>query len=72
VPANGDAFEQLLRDLLVGTGGYATLVRAPSETRSAVYVFQPQSEALMKISKGVKTSIDPAGIFNPGRMYAGV
>jgi len=72
VPATGDASAQLLRDLLADTGGYATLVRAPSETRSAVSVFQPQSEALMKISQGIKASIDPAGIFNPGRMYAGL
>ena len=53
-------------------GGHATLVRAPAEVRSTVDVFEPQSEALMTLTRGIKASFDPAGILNPGRMYAGV
>jgi glycolate oxidase FAD binding subunit len=47
-------------------------VRAPAEIRSAIDVFEPQTETLMTLTKGIKASFDPAGILNPGRMYAGV
>jgi len=53
-------------------GGHATLVRAPAEVRAAVDVFEPLSEPLMRITAGIKTAFDPAGVLNPGRMYAGV
>jgi glycolate oxidase FAD binding subunit len=35
-------------------------------------VFEPLSEPLMRVTAGTKAALDPAGIFNPGRMYAGV
>ncbi|TXM82386.1 glycolate oxidase subunit GlcE, partial [Methylobacterium sp. WL116] len=50
----------------------ATLIRAPDAVRAAVPVFQPLSEPLMRVTQGIKAAHDPAGIFNPGRMYAGV
>ena len=50
----------------------ATLVRAPDEVRAHTQVFQPLSDPLMKLTRGVKASIDPDGILNPGRMYAGI
>ena len=53
-------------------GGHATLIRAPIELRAATEVFEPLSERLMRISRDIKASFDPDGIFNPGRMYAGV
>jgi len=53
-------------------GGYATLVRAPAALRAAVDVFQPQSPALMALTRRVKSAFDPDGVFNRGRMYAGV
>ncbi|HEU6443166.1 MAG TPA: FAD-binding protein [Microvirga sp.] len=71
-PVDGDAGASVLREATQALGGYATLVRAPAETRSAVDVFEPQSETLMTLAKGIKASFDPAGILNPGRMYAGV
>ena len=52
--------------------GHATLVRAPETLRAAVPVFDPLPEPLMRITAGIKAAHDPAGIFNPGRMYAGV
>ena len=52
------------------TGGHATLARAPDALRAALDVFEPLSPALMKLTRGVKTSFDPQGLFNPGRMYA--
>jgi glycolate oxidase FAD binding subunit len=33
-----------------------------------VAVFEPASDALMKLQAAVKASFDPAGILNPGRM----
>jgi len=71
-PADGDAGAAALREATQALGGHATLVRAPAEIRSAVDVFEPQSETLMTLTKGIKASFDPAGILNPGRMYAGV
>ena len=71
-PVDGDAGASVLREATGAFGGHATLVRAPAEIRSAVDVFEPQSDALMTLSRGVKASFDPAGILNPGRMYAGI
>ncbi|WP_158818171.1 glycolate oxidase subunit GlcE [Methylocapsa sp. S129] len=61
-----------IRAALAPLGGHATLVRAPQELRETIDVFEPLSAPLMQITKGVKTSFDPDGVFNAGRMYAGV
>jgi glycolate oxidase FAD binding subunit len=53
-------------------GGFATLVKAPDEFRARVNVFQPLDPAIQKLQAGLKTSFDPDGILNPGRMYAGL
>ena len=68
----GDAGAAAIREAVRATGGHATLIRAPAEVRAAVDVFEPQGDALMRISAGVKASFDPAGVLNPGRMYAGI
>jgi glycolate oxidase FAD binding subunit len=68
----GDAGAATLRSALAGSGGYATLVRAPDEVRAAVAVFEPLAPALAAVSAGIKRSFDPAGILNPGRMAAGL
>lgn len=68
----GDAGATIVRAALGETGGHATLVRAPAEIRAAVDVFQPTSEPVRRLTAGIKASLDPAGIFNPGRMYAGI
>src|SRR3954451_21334396 len=70
--AVGDAGATAIRAAARTTGGHATLVRAPAEVRAAVDVFEPLSEPLMRITAGLKTAFDPAGVLNPGRMYAGV
>ncbi|MEA1832955.1 FAD-binding protein [Methylobacterium durans] len=67
-----DAGAGAIRAALRPIGGHATLVRAPEPVRAAVPVFEPMAEALMRVSHGLKTAHDPAGIFNPGRMYAGI
>ncbi len=69
-PSAGDAGAAVVRGVLAGVGGHATLVRAPDETRIAVPVFEPLAEPLMRLTAGIKAAFDPAGIFEPGRMYA--
>lgn len=72
VSAEGDAGAAAIRAALKPLGGHATLVRAPDAVRAAVDVFQPLAEPLMRVTVGIKKSFDPAGIFEPGRMYAGI
>jgi glycolate oxidase FAD binding subunit len=68
----GDAGAAAIRAALRIAGGHATLVRAPADVRAVVDVFEPPSHAIMRITSGIKAAFDPAGILNPGRMYAGV
>lgn len=70
-PAEGDAASATIRAAVAAAGGHATLVRAPREVRATVDVFQPLGP-LAAVTGGIKTSFDPAGIFEPGRMYAGM
>jgi glycolate oxidase FAD binding subunit len=35
-------------------------------------VYQPLAAPLMELTRRLKATFDPAGILNPGRMYAGV
>ncbi len=72
VPASGDAGAAAIRAALKPLGGHATLVRAPDAIRAAIDVFQPLAEPLMRVTAGIKKSFDPAGIFEPGRIYAGI
>ncbi|MCA0318708.1 MAG: FAD-binding protein [Proteobacteria bacterium] len=53
-------------------GGYATLIRASEPARLAADVFAPPAAPLMAIQRRMKSSFDPDGILNPGRMYAGL
>ena len=48
------------------------MVRAPESMRAAIDVVPPEAEALAKITRRVKGALDPAGILNPGRLYAGL
>ena len=71
--ASDDAGAATIRAAVKAAGsGHATLVRAPDALRAATPVFEPLPEPLMRITAGIKAAHDPAGIFNPGRMYAGV
>lgn len=72
VPAMGDAGAAAIRSALFGTGGYATLLRGPVDIRAAIAVFEPLSPSLRLLTAGIKKSFDPDGLFNPGRMIAGI
>lgn len=55
-----------VRDLAAAAGGHATLFRAADRSGG---VHSPLSPPLASIHRALKQSFDPAGIFNPGRMY---
>ena len=52
--------------------GHAMLFRASEQLRSTSDVFQPQPKELAALSARVKHAFDPAGLFNPGRMYKAI
>jgi glycolate oxidase FAD binding subunit len=64
-----DAPAERIRKLAAEAGGHATLYRgaAPGDE-----VFTPLSPALFALHKRLKAAFDPAGVFNPGRMYEGL
>ena len=55
-----------IRAIVNAAGGHATLFRGGDK---AVGVFQPLAPAVARIHRHLKQAFDPAGIFNPGRMY---
>ncbi len=65
-----DAGAADIRRVIATHGGHATLIRAEPQVRAAVEVFQPLEAGLDRLSRKLKASFDPAGILNPGRMYA--
>lgn len=68
-----DAGAQVIRAACAPhTGAHATLFRAPASIKSNVPVFNPLAPAHMALTRSIKASLDPHGLFNPGAMYAGV
>jgi glycolate oxidase FAD binding subunit len=55
-----------IRSTVAAVGGHATLFRGGDRSSA---VFQPLQPALLALHQRLKNSLDPAGIFNPGRMY---
>jgi glycolate oxidase FAD binding subunit len=72
VPATADAGTAEIRRAAAIHGGHATLIRAEAGVRAAVEVFQPLSPPVERLTRDLKAAFDPAGILNPGRMYANV
>lgn len=66
-----DAGAAVVRPAVAAHGGHATLVRAPAAIRASVAVFEPQNALTDALTRRVKDAFDPAGVLNPGRMYAG-
>ena len=62
--SNADA--RTIREAAAHSGGHATLFHASDKSAG---VFTPLQPALAKIHRNLKQAFDPAGIFNPGRMY---
>ena len=66
----------VLREITTRVGGSATLfiasqaINTPKNDKLAR--FNPLSEPLMRIHQQLKQEFDPAGIFNRGRMFAGM
>lgn len=70
VPEAADAGATEIRRVIAATGGHATLVRAPDNVKATVDVFEPLHPGAELMSNRLKQVFDPAGILNPGRMYA--
>jgi glycolate oxidase FAD binding subunit len=62
--SNADA--RTIRAGAAQAGGHATLFRAADKSAGA---FTPLAPPLLNIHRRLKHSFDPAGVFNPGRMY---
>lgn len=62
-----DAPADAIRAAATKAGGHATLFRGGDRNAG---VFQPLAPAVARIHQNLKSTFDPAGIFNPGRMYA--
>ena len=56
-----------LRDIAKRAGGHATLFRAADKSAGA---FQPLDPVVLRLHRELKSAFDPAGILNPGRLYA--
>jgi glycolate oxidase FAD binding subunit len=61
-----DADAVTVRRIVQEVGGHATFFKGSDKEAG---VFQPLTPTLAKIHRNLKTEFDPAGIFNPGRMY---
>lgn len=62
----GDLDPPSLRAAVARLGGHAALFRGGDKRLG---VFHPLAPAVARIHRRLKTAFDPAGIFNPGRMY---
>jgi glycolate oxidase FAD binding subunit len=48
------------------------MLHGPEPLRAAVAVVPPEPEPLARITRRVKAAMDPHGVLNPGRLYAGL
>jgi len=60
-----DAPAQRVRELAASAGGHATCFTPHDD----IEPFHPLPQAMMRYQRQLKAKMDPAGIFNPGRMY---
>jgi glycolate oxidase FAD binding subunit len=62
-----DATPHTVREAAQRAKGHATLFRAADRPTAA---FAPLDPVVMRVHRDLKAAFDPAGIFNPGRLYA--
>ena len=68
-----ESAREQLRQAVAAAGGSASIFIAASDTTTgAKNCFSPLSPAIAQIHRRLKAEFDPAGIFNPGRVYAGM
>ncbi len=72
LPPSSDASVTELRRVLAEFEADSMLMRAPRSVRSSIQVFHPLPLVKMELVRALKKAFDPAGVLNPGRMYAGV
>lgn len=58
-----------VREAVRLVGGHATIFRSKDKSAGVLTSLAP---ALMRIHHDLKKSFDPAGVFNPGRLYTGL
>lgn len=58
--------EETVRNFAATAGGHATLFRGGDRSGD---VFTPLGGAMLSLHQRLKNEFDPAGVFNPGRMY---
>jgi glycolate oxidase FAD binding subunit len=58
-----------VREAAQAAGGHATIFRGGDRSAG---VFAPLAPPLARIHRELKKAFDPAGIFNPGRLYPGL
>jgi len=58
-----------IRRAAARVGGHATLFRGAGPDED---VFAPLTDPMLQLHQRVKRAFDPAGVFNPGRMYEGL
>jgi glycolate oxidase FAD binding subunit len=64
-----DAPAEAIRAMAREAAGHAVLFRG---ARSEEDVFEPLPDPLLALHRRMKAAFDPAGVFNPGRMYRGL
>ena len=66
-----DAPAEVVRQAAAGVGGSAALFRRPEagDAQNGAGVFDPLAPPLARIHARLKQAFDPAGVFNPGRLY---
>ncbi|MBO9355866.1 glycolate oxidase subunit GlcE [Bordetella petrii] len=65
---SGNADARAVRELAQQLGGHATLFRPAGGPIPADGVFHPLSPGVAAITRRLKQELDPAGLFNPGRL----
>lgn len=64
-----DAPEEEIREQARVNGGHATLYRTSDKENLHSQRFMPLPPTLLKLHQRLKRSLDPHGVFNPGRLY---